>query len=393
MSLPWWKPDEELLAESLGQVQDLACEVRRAISGSPRRGSRDSGDEGEEGALSRMADLLQAAGAAAFMGEDAAVRRLGDLAETQGAEDLAARTLGVLIEQGLAPRLSGLLRDICDYGCVAEEDRPCLEERIVEALAERDRVELAIEGARCLCAREPRLDDETLAALLSFDEVLRAELWRTLPLGTRRAARCAWAAPGHRGRLWWWNRGCDLPHTALEDMQTAARVIHLFPEAREELERLLQAERDLDEMCAAGASPEPRKVIPLRDYLLNKLRPEVPDEDRKREPFLCIAEMDARYLAASPYGEKPLLRTAEFTLSTDGESLILDIESPAESAPGRLPQLEAAGHPPLAASRAAEPARYEFSLSAPHFSVLEAWLVVSLKDGERRLRLPFDESP
>ena len=86
-----------------------------------------------------------------------------------------------------------------------------------------------------------------------------------LPLGSRRAALSMWAAPDWRPRLWWWHRGSDLPYTALTDLDTAARVINVFPEAREELERLLQATRDLDDIVRAG--PPRADVAPVRPRL------------------------------------------------------------------------------------------------------------------------------
>lgn len=393
MSLPWWKPDEELLSASLAEIERCASGVRRALSHTPHAFSGPPADQGEESAKTQMGDLLNAVGTVAFLGfGDTARDRLGDLAGSPDACDLATAALQDLIENNLTRVLGGLMDDIYHLASVEDEDKEFLEERIVDALDERDRVELALEGARLLCGREPDLDEEALAALGAFDDVLRADLWRTLPLGDRRAARCAWAAPEYRERLWWWHRGCDLPHTALQDMQTAARVIHLFPEAREELERMLQAEQDFENLCAASEGRGRVKVISLREYLLRKFRPvSAPATDERH--VLAAVEFCAPYgLVAAGYEEKTLYQTAELTVSTDGESLIVDIESPAEPAPDSSPVLEAPGYAPLAATKAPEPARFEFSLSSAPFSAPEAWLLVRLTNVERRIRLPFDEN-
>lgn len=403
MSLPWWKPDEDLLAAALAEIDERVAEVRRALSlvapldgreGLPggQAGPADSGlhvDHDRAAATDQMRDLLDAIGTAVFLGASDTVREhLGDLVGSPVARGLAAAALSRLIEESLTPALSGLMNDFYELATAEDGAKEVLEERIVDALAERDRVELAMEGARFLCNFEPALDDEVLASLAAFDEVLKAELWRTLPLGDRRAARCAWAAPSYRERLWWWFRGCDLPHTALQDMQTAARVIHLFPEAREELERMLQAEQDLDNLCTAGRDRSRGKVISLRDYLLAKA---FPVADSGRTPASVPEACVAYGLAASHHEEKPLYCTAELTVSTDGENLIVDIEHPAKPTADSLPVLEASGYAPLRARKALEPDRFEFALSSSLFSAPEAWLVVSLVTSEQRIRLPFDE--
>lgn len=394
MSLPWWKPDEELLSASLAAIERCASGVRRALSHTSDAFSGPPAGQSEESAETQMGALLDAVGTVAFLGlGDAACDRLGDLAGSPEACALATGVLRHLIEDNLTRALGGLMNDIYHLFSAENGDKEFLEERIVDALAERDRVELALEGARLLCGCAPELDEEVLAALGSFDEVLRADLWRTLPLGDRRAARCAWAAPEYRRRLWWWSRGCDLPHTALEDMQTAARVIHLFPEARKELERMLQAEQDLEHICAAGEDRSRGKVISLREYLLRKLRPvSPPATDGRPVPEAAEGPCPPYGLAAATYEETPLYQTEGLTVSTDGESLIVDIDSPAEPAPDSPPVLEAKGYAPLAATTAPEPARYEFSLSSPPFSAPEAWLLVRLTTMERRIRLPFDEN-
>lgn len=393
MSLPWWKPDEELLAASLAEIEERAKDVRSVLARTSLPGGELPLEEEEEAAWVQMADLLEAVGTVVFLGlGDMARDRLGDLAGSPAGCTLAVAAVRRLIEAGLTSVLSGLMTDIYHLFPAEDREREFLEERIVDALAVRDRLELVLEGARLLCDHCPDLDEDTQADLASFDEVLRAELWRTLPLGDRRAARCAWAAPEYRGRLWWWSRGCDLPHTALQDMQTAARVIHLFPEAREELERMLQAEQDLDSLCAAGEDRGRGKVISLRDHVLRKLRSTSPPATDARRVLATAEPCGFNGLAAASYEERPLYQTDELTVSTDGERLIVDIESPAEPAPDSSPVLEATGYAPLEATRAQEPARFEFSLSSPHFSAPKAWLVVRLATAQRRIRLPFDEN-
>lgn len=394
MSLPWWKPDEELLAASLAEMEERASDVRRALARTLPSAAELPSEKEEEAVQVQMAGLLEAVGTLVFLGLGDTVRdRLGNMVGSPAATMLAVAAVRRLIEASLTPVLSGLMTDVYHLFQAEDGEKEFLEERIVDAMTERDRVELALEGARLLCGRDLELDEDTLADLGSFDEVLRAELWRTLPLGDRRAARCAWVAPGYRKRLWWWSRGCDLPHTALQDMQTAARVIHLFPEARAELERMLQAEQDLDSLCGAGEDRGRRKVISLRVYVLRKFRLETPTDVAGRQSSTLVAGPCLPYsLAASTYEEKPLFQTKELTVSTDGERLIVDIESPAEPAPDSPPVLETEGLAPLEATRAQEPARFVFSLSCPHFSSPEAWLVVKLATAERRIRLPFEEN-
>jgi hypothetical protein len=417
MSLPWWKPDAQLLQTSLGELDEAASEIRRILTRSlapetqgppaqlpPEKEatlkgalSSSEGAESQEPEISRMADLLEAAGTLVFLDcEVEARKRLGDLVHSPAAHDLGCAAVSALIEEGLLGRLSGLLDDIYDLSTTEDEERASVEESIVDALAERDRVELALEGLRLLCSREPELADEVLADLAAYDESVRAHLWRTLPLGDRRAAGYAWAAPRYRKRLWWWFLGSDLPHTALEDMHTAARVIHLFPEAREELERMLKAERDLEHLCAMGPSQQDRgKVMSLREYLLRRLRRDIRSDLEERGKVAPAAAFElariTHRLAASGYEEKPLYRGEEVTVSTDGVSLIVDFEAPAEPAPGTPPVLEVPGLLPLYATAALEPARYEFPLSSPHFSASEGWLVVRTRALERRIRLPFEE--
>lgn len=394
MSFPWWKPDEELLAATLAEIEEGSGEVRRAMGNVWPTGSETPVDREMEEATARMGDLLEAVGTAVLLGcGDVARDRLGDLVESPVVRTLVAAAVSRLIQECLTRVLSGLMNDMYDLDTAEEWEKPVIEERIVEALTERDRVELALEGSRLVCGREPELGDDALAALASFDEVLKAELWRTIPLGDRRAAQCAWAAPEFRERLWWWYLGCDLPHTALDDMQTAARVIHLFPEAREELERMLQAEKDLDNLLAADMKASRGKAISLREYLLERFRMKTPSVVETPQPPSAVgAPLTLHYrLAASHYEEKPLYRAEELTISTDGENLIVDIEPPAKSLAERPPVLKAPGYAPLTARKAPEPERFEFSLSSPLFSAPEARLVVRLVTSERSIRLPFDE--
>ena len=398
MTLPWWHPDEELLAEALKHLRDFARDLRQTLRPQPLPLRPEGAVEPETSQVATVTDLLEAAGTVVFLGEKLSARSLlSGLSKEPGLASLVSQAVRLLIEDSLEPRLGEMLRDVYDLRLTEEESRASMEETIVDALAERDRVELVLEGARCLLGLEPELDDETRAALLSFDETLSPELWRFLPLGTRRAARCAWAAPLFRERLWWWHRGCELPHKALEDVETAARVIHLFPKAREELDRLIQAERDIEKAAASlpvrgtqTGEPGRGKLISLREHILARLRAVTQPGAPRESDLLLVAERQRLYLAAAGDEEKPLYSTPEIVISSDGGTLFLDIQSPAEQAPGRLPLLEAADHPPVEGSPT-EIGRFEFSLSIAHFSSEEAWITVFLEAGERRIRLPFDD--
>lgn len=118
-----------------------------------------------------------------------------------------------------------------------------LEERLVELFEVRTNVEFVLEGARAITGKPPTLNAQQIAFLADFERIVGPQLWRSLPLGTRRAAHVAWALPEKRHQLWWWFRGCDLPHTALDSLATTAEMIVTFPETWEELERLIAAQK------------------------------------------------------------------------------------------------------------------------------------------------------
>jgi len=219
-----WHPDEELLTQTCALV-------------------RTSDPANSEVAL----DVLQAVGTLAFLEEDAAAH----CAITNvGIDPKAIVTVALeALDHSELDRAAIEIPLLADDLRVAEDnERPAVEEQLLDAISVRDRFALILEGARCLLGHVPELSVELESSIASFDEVVGAELWRVLPLGERRAARCAWASPAKRRALWWWHKGSHLPWTALDDMSTVAELLYLFPQARAELEALITATKQLEEL-------------------------------------------------------------------------------------------------------------------------------------------------
>ena len=62
---------------------------------------------------------------------------------------------------------------------------------------------------------------------------------------TRTSEALRWVAPRERDRLWWYSRGVELGADALDALSTAAELVCRFPEARVELDRLVEVELGL----------------------------------------------------------------------------------------------------------------------------------------------------
>jgi len=190
---------------------------------------------------SRTNVLLEAAGVLSLLGDGGRVEALAApyriQLEARVAEAISSfepEVLDLVIDRvlELAPELA-----LAEGGVLAD-----LEEEVVRLLLTRDSIELALEGASLLLGHKPSIPAELAAAIAGFDRRLEPELWRLVPLGSRREAMCAWAEPSRRAQLWWWHRGSSLPHTALAELASSAWLIHVFPEARAEFERLIEAE-------------------------------------------------------------------------------------------------------------------------------------------------------
>jgi hypothetical protein len=236
-----WQPDETLRVETSTMLDDMLATLSAADPSDPRAR-----------AVARGA--LEAAGTLVFLGLAEDARRALDRAGAALAH--AAHELVRSLEaEPLERALVEVLELAPELQLSPDDELPQIEERIVDALSVRDGVELLLAGAHLVLGDGVELDADLESSIMTFDELLGRELWRLVPLGSRRAARAAWAAPALRPRLWWWHRGADLPHSALSDLGTAARLIQIFPEAKEELERMLQAERDLDALRELPPGP------------------------------------------------------------------------------------------------------------------------------------------
>jgi hypothetical protein len=357
-----WKPDEILLNETKRVLESLL-------------------EAAAKGRTDVITGALEAFGTLVFLGrkEDAgqAVMKAGHefknsvlhaLSDFQ-VEDLDRAAAEIAL---LAPDLAAIEQ---------EDERTDIEERIVEALAIRDRHELTVEGARAVLGKEPELSDDIQAAALSFDETIEENLWRILPLGSRRAARSVWAAPEYRSRLWWWFRGSDLSETALDDLATAARVIHLFPEARKELERLVQVEGNIERIVRTDKLEA--EVVSIFSHL----------KERYKSAFPYTYSEQLRIAASDQEDERLLLELEQVSFSMNRVNLIVDYEN-IDALPGKKVKhpviLIAPNHPDLPA-KPTEKGRYELSLDAEQFGAEKAKLKVKLKKGAITVDLPFRE--
>jgi hypothetical protein len=118
--------------------------------------------------------------------------------------------------------------------------------RIIETLRVRDSIEVLLEGARSVLGDDLGLEDEAMASLMSFEQLVRPEIWRLVPLNEVRAASLEWLKPERRRDFWWWADGVDVPPDALDGLSAAAHVLERFPGAGAELERLRAAQKVLD---------------------------------------------------------------------------------------------------------------------------------------------------
>jgi hypothetical protein len=309
-----WTPDETLLQETVETLNEMvSIAIDPALPEDERRGC--------------ALGALECLGTLAFMGYDplSSIQSTAETGERAALHKIALGALDELDGGELDEAAGEILRLLADLTPRETEEELLVEERLVEALRARDAVELILEGARHILGDPLEIPLELEAAMLSFDEVVSEELWRMLRLGTRRAARCAWAAPSSRSRLWWWQIGADLPATALDDLGTAARVIHLFPAARDELERLIRAEARIDQMVA----PPPASVVISFDGWA--ARRSKPDKARIGNPYA---------LAAATAREDVIFEHEGFSLSLTARALRLDLAEEAELAPGAQPSIE-----------------------------------------------------
>lgn len=254
---------------------------------------------------------------------------------------------------------------------LAERDGSDVEvyvEQIVEALRARDEIELVLAGARHLLGDEYEIPIDLESSILAFDELLDEELWRLLPLGDRRTAHHAWAAPRFRTKLWWWSRGSELPATILDSLGDVARLLHLFPQTKGELDALIRAEGTLAEII---------KKSPQSTTTLASL------ERFRQRRGSDTAPSEALAAAAATTREQVILQDSELTITLLEDALVVDLSSDAELLAGQLPTLETDAHPSLPATTDDEiPGEYRFPLGAEQLDALETRLRVPLTTSE-----------
>lgn len=181
---------------------------------------------------------------------------------------------------------------------------------LFQALACRDRVELAWMGAQAL-GLEKGISEEAQVSRLSFDGMLGDALWQLLPLNARRRAALGWMSPQHHARFAWWSLGAELPDDALLNPARADEVLKLFPAAA----RFVQVAR---RMAPRTKAP----VVSLVDRLKKRTQGE-----------------GLRWAAATEAGTVPLpaSRFAELAFRASPPQLVVDVLRPLRA--GKVPEL------------------------------------------------------
>ncbi len=357
-----WKPDEMMLEEKLRIREELTNRLQKMVTPD----------------LDSLCALLENIGALSLMNYENELL----------VENLPFTDVGEIVQNAIdqldANELNQATESIARFSAelqVAEsEERSRLVDILVKACCTRDRFEFILEGARVLLGTAPQLSLDVETAVLTFDGLVESELWRLLPLGPKRAEKVRWVCPEKRSRLWWWQRGSDLPGAALDNLGTAARLIHLFPEARAELERLVQAEKQLEQMTSpAEHNPE---VVSLAEYLAARYKSALP-ADTARLP-IAAADQDA---------ERLLFEGEQISLSMNKDHLLVDYEDAdllSEKGLEQAVTLKASGYLELVA-KATVRGRYELPLDAQQLNAKEASLHVILKKGKLVINLPLPE--
>ncbi|MFH1438525.1 MAG: hypothetical protein ABIJ56_22645 [Pseudomonadota bacterium] len=362
-----WRPEKKLVEVTAQKRDDLLVELLDKNL-----------DTEDPQARKKVLELFQAIGMRHVMGlEDV----LSD-EHREAACGLVSLALESLDPEGLLSAAENLVLRAPELLMLEDEALKTLEDELEANLKERDSVELVLSGARAVLGREPELPLELETAILTFEDLVRDELWRLLPLGRRRAAGILWAEPSMRQKFWWWVLGQDLPETALEDLSTAARIIHLFPKARQGLEAMIEGEKAF-EVEAEARQTSGRKDISLREHIL-----------KSRYDALCRKETreGVLKLAADEGQELVLVREPETSpkvaVSSNGRRLIVDIEPPHRLKQGKRPVLEAQGQKPLELMPT-ERGRYEAPLDEVAFQATTGKLVIALDTDEIVLEIPF----
>lgn len=136
---------------------------------------------------------------------------------------------------------------------------------VLEALRIRDEAEFVREATRHFPG-QCRLTDEQESELIAFDDVVRPELSRLIPLGEGRVKPVDWVAPECRRTFWWRFHGSDVPPDGQDRLVDAALVLSRFPELWGKLQWQVAANVLMDEVAgayqAAGSAGEPGSAEP-----------------------------------------------------------------------------------------------------------------------------------
>ena len=295
-----WNPDPSSSAGALTELRQRVRDIQGPLSDEQRKDARLS--------------LLGAAGRLSLMRQpnEAATIVPDALRPTTTIEGLRNLDLSLL---------SGVARDVLDLArtLATAEDSPrlAIAGRLQVELAKRDRVEFVLEGARVLLGRRPQLTPVQEAAILEFEWTLRPELFRLIPLGGARGGVLAWVAPEHRARFWWRTVGADVPETGLDELSGAALVLTRFPDARGELQRLIEVQNYLDRLPGGRSHAT---VISMADWVARLARSHLKQRVDGERPRLA---------AAFSAGELELVRSDDCDVSyAEPGHLIVDARRP-----------------------------------------------------------------
>lgn len=356
-----WQPEKELVDGTAKKRDEILCELSEEID--PRDSKR----------YPKVLELFKVLGMRHVMGLEETLT--SDLREK--IISLVPLALAYLKPEQVLAAAENIVLRAPELLLLEDEALTKLEDELEQDLKTRDRVELVLIGARSVLGCDPELPLELETAILTFEGLLKEELWRLLPLGSRRAAAIVWAKPEMRQRFWWWALGEDLPQTALEDLSTSARIIHLFPKARQELESMIVAEKFF-EFSEAG-----REKISLREFFLKTRYENLCQKKRQEGIFKLAADVGEEIVLLREPEDSP-----KITLSSDGRKILLDIEPPHRLRGGEKPVLEIPGREKKEFTPT-ERGRYELLLDEEIFKAPAGKILVLLETEDVFLEVPF----
>ncbi len=138
----------------------------------------------------------------------------------------------------------------------AEASWKALGERVLD---ERHALSLILRGGEAL-GLERDATDPVFEKLEHIDGDIQFELWRLTAVNEHRSRRLEEVAPEYRKETWWYSRGAHLPGSAVTHLGAVAALVACFPDARDELSAMSEAESVLS---AVGSSPQ-ATALPVR---------------------------------------------------------------------------------------------------------------------------------